>query len=279
MQELLFAFLALFGFGSKDVLNKLILKKLDVYSTLIIEYFLALFLFAAAILLFSKPVFPQADTLLLIILSTVIGSASIVSYFKAVQSSKVSLIFAIAGSYPLFAILFSVFFLGEAFLSKYFIVLPALLVALFLLGYSKKQGKLFEPAVWLALLACVGWGANFTLAKVISSSINPFNTTLFMEGGLFIGISAYALLSRKKLSLPKSGQGLLFLSYVALFALAAVSMNISLLTNGVPLTTLITASAPGLTAIISRVFLKEKLSLRQYAGILLLVISLAVLSL
>src|SRR3989338_7877375 len=107
MPDLLFAFLALFGFGFKDVLNKLILKKLDVYSTLLSEYFLSMFLLASSVFVFSTLVFPDKNVFLLLLLSSIIGSAAIVSYFKAVQLSKVGLVFSIAGSYPFFAVLFS----------------------------------------------------------------------------------------------------------------------------------------------------------------------------
>jgi drug/metabolite transporter (DMT)-like permease len=280
MQEFLFAFLALFAFSSKNILNKLLLKKLDVYSYLVIGYSCAIPFLVIALFSLSQLVPPSAETWLLILFSSAIGSASIIFFSKAVQSSKVSLVFAIAGSYPLFSILFSVFLLNEPFLPKYAVVLPAILAALFLLGYSKKEKRLFDQATWLALLTCIGWGAYFTLAKVVSSSINPFNATFFMESGVLAGVLAYALFSRKKLVLPSSNaQWLLIVPFSILLAIGSISANISLLTIGVSVTALVTSSAPGLTALFSRVFLKEKLSVSQYSGILLLVIALAILSL
>lgn len=287
MADLFFAFLALLIFGSKDILNKKILETNDVFSILLIEYSLTILLLIASAFVFSTLAIPSEALLLLVVFSSVIGAASIVWYFSAVQSSRVSLVFAVASSYPLFSTLFSILFLGEPLLPVYFIALPIILIALFLLGYKKNnRGKrtagaksLFEPAVWLALFTSIGWGAYFTVAKVVSSSVNAFNASVWMEGGVLVALAVYLLASRKKITVPASGRvRLMALFYVLLFCVGVIAMNFSLLRAGVSMSSMITAAAPGLTALLAFLLLKEKLSKTQYAGIALLVGSLIMLS-
>ena len=281
MPELLFAFLTLVVFGIKDVINKKILESNGVYSVLLIEYFLSVILLVAALFVFSVPTFPSNDILWLTIFSSLIGAASIIAYFSAVQSSSVSLVFAVASSYPFFSALFSVFFLKEPFFPIYFIALPAIIFALFLLAYKKGAVKdLFEPVVMLALFASIGWGAFFTAAKVVSVSINAFNASVLMESGVFLAIALFLLLQGKKLSLSNTpNMRSMILFYVLLFSVGVVAMNLSLIYAGVSLSSMITAAAPGLTAILAFLVLKEKLSKIQYAGIALLIFSLVLLSL
>lgn len=282
MPELFYAFLTLFVFGIKDVLNKKVLESNDVYSILFIEYFLSILLIVAALFVFSAPAMPPNDILLLTVFSSVIGAASIIAYFSAVQSSHVSVAYAVASSYPFFAAVFSVLFLNEPFLPIYYLALPAIIVALFMLAYKKgvSMRELFTPGVVFALIASVGWAAFFTMAKVVATSINAFNTSVLMESGVFLAIALFIFLTRRKISLSKAPSvKKMVLAYVILFTIGVIAMNLSLLYAGVSLSSMITAAAPGLTAIIAFVTLKEKLSKIQYAGIALLIVSLALLSL
>ncbi len=282
MPELFYAFLTLFVFGIKDVFNKKILKTNDVYSILLIEYSLAVALVVGALFVFSTPIFPSNEILLLTVFSSVIGAASIIAYFSAVQLSSVSLVYAVASSFPFFSALFSVVFLKEPFLPVYYLALPAILIALFMLTYKKGTSlkDLFTPAVLLALVASVGWAAFFTMAKVVTSSINAFNASVLMEGGVLLAIALFILATRKKVSLSKAPNvRKMVVIYVLFFSIGVVSMNLSLLNAGVSLSSMISAAAPGLTAITAFLVLKEKLSKIQYAGIALLIVSLAMLSL
>jgi len=276
--ELFFAFLTLFCWGLKDVLNKRLLAKIDVYSLSLTEYFFAILLMAASLLLFSKPVFPQGDALLLVLFASILGAASILAYFKAVQTSKIGLVFAVSSSFPLFSVLFSALFLGEPFQNVYLVSLPLILAALFLLAY-RNQGFSIGRGVWLALLASISWGAFFTMAKPVALQINAFNASFFMEGGVLIVLAACFLAFGKKLVFPPSAELRWFtFFYVVLFAAGVIFGNLSFLAIGVSLTSLITATAPALNALMARIFLKEKLTKTQYAGIVLLIASLALLS-
>lgn len=281
MPDLSFAFLTLFVFGIKDVINKKILETNDVYSILLTEYSLTMPFLVGALLVFSAVAFPSGDMVWLIIFSSLIGAASIIAYFTAVQSSSLSLVYAVASSYPFFAALFSVFFLHEPFLPVYYLALPAIIIALAMLAYKKGNVKdALAPAVVLALIASIGWGAFFTVAKVVSLSMNAFNASVWMEGGVLLGIALFFLLQKKKITLSKAKNvPAMLLSYVVLFSIGVVSMNLSLLYAGVSLSSMITAAAPGLTAIIAFFVLKEKLSKLQYAGITLLIASVVLLSL
>ena len=100
-----------------------------------------------------------------------------------------------------------------------------------------------------------------------------------MEAGVFLFIFAYSLASRKKLSMPQSSQTRSFLLvYCLLFALSVFAEYLAILTVGVSVSTMVFAIAPGLNALLCLAFLNEKLSIRQYAGIALMIASLAVLS-
>ena len=278
MPELFFAFLALLCWGFKDVFNKRILEKIDVYSLLLVEYFPAVMLIGAALLFFSQPVFPQGNTLLLVVFTSILGATSVIAYFKAIQKSKVGLIYAIGCSFPLFSVFFATVFLGESFQVSYAIALPLILASLFLLAY-RNQGLSFDEGFWFAAYASVSWGVYFTIAKIISAKLNAFNASFFMEAGVLVVLAVFFMAKRKKLAVPKSfEEKKLVVLYVFLFAAGVIFGNLSLLAVGVSLTSLVTATAPALNALAAWVFLKEKLSRNQYVGIALLIASLILLS-
>lgn len=282
MPELFYAFLVPLAFASKYVTEKVILRRISVYTSLFLEYSVAVILFLLSVLAFSNLVLPPASMLPLLTLTSVVGAGAIIVYYKAINLSKqVSLIYAIAATYIFFSVFLSSLFLGEPFLAKYYLAIPLVIVSLGLL--SLKPGKklvLTDPAVLLAFATGLGWGVYYTLAKVVSTQINPFNATLFMEAGVWAGLAGYILFSRKeiKLAAPRETVPLLLFAAV-LFVVGAFSFNISFVLVGVSLTTLIDAVSPGLTALIAFVFLGEQLSKRQYWGLFLMIASLAILTL
>ena len=277
--ELLFAFIALLSYAFQDVFDKQVLKKLDIFSALILQYFVYLVLTFSLILLSSALLFPSLSVLGLLLLSSIFGAIGIISYFKAVHSAHISLVSSIAASYPFFGIFFAWIFLKEALLLQYLIALPLLLVSVLLLGYKHEERSL-DKSVGFALLASFCWGAYSVLAKLISLEINPLNTSFYTEAGVFIGILAYCLYSRRKFVFhPKTKEGKLAIISGFLFVIGTVAFNFSLFQSGVSITTLIVAASPAFTTLLAHFVLKERLSIYQYAGVGLMVLNLLLLSL
>ncbi|HLD62572.1 MAG TPA: DMT family transporter [Candidatus Norongarragalinales archaeon] len=281
MPELFYAFLVPFAFAFQVVVEKLILNRISVYTSLFYEYLFAIALIFASTLALSNLVFPTGFILLLIALASVIGAASIIFYYKALQSSnQVSLIAAVSGSYILFTVAFSIFFLGEPFLPNYYLAIPLILASLALLSLKKERKiVLTDPSVALALLGSVGWGAYYTISKPVSQAMTSYSATLFLEIGVLSGIIFYILATKKKLDLKTPEKTLPLLAFMAfLFAVGAIAVNISIVLVGVSLTILIAAVSPAITTVSAFVFLKERLTSWQYLGVMLMVASMVVLS-
>jgi drug/metabolite transporter (DMT)-like permease len=278
---LLFAFIGTLAFGMKAAVEKKVLSSVSVYSSLVFQYSLCVLAYLLAVVLYAGVGVPSTSMMLLLVFSSIAGAASVIWYFQALSLEKASVVFAIACTYVLFAVALSVTFLGEPFFPVYALAIVVLVVSLLLLSGSIKIGGFANnPALVSALLSSVCLGVFSTVGKVVSVQLGAFNASLYMELGVLLVVSAYIVLSKKKLALPASQStlGLMCLSS-ALLAIGVVAFNLSYIRIGLSLSSLIDSAAPAVTAVCAWLFLGERLSKKQYAGVLLMGVAIAVLSL
>lgn len=274
MLEFLAALGSVFSFGSSGVMAKQAIQTVGRYKAISYFYITEVALLLTGALLLGITIQLPQDLLVPYVAQAAIGAFGVISFFKALERGKASILAPIGRLHVLLVVIAGILLFGEA-LSTIQITGSLLIVAsAFVIALFGKDGIKLEKGMGYMLLAVLGWGYYFTFLKIFVAELGPFLATLVTESGVAFVVISYYLLRRRDLSPPSLKTGkFAFGNGVAVF-FAALLYNFSIEQIGIALTASIVAGAPIVTAIFSYLFLHEKLDPHKYAAIALLVVGL-----
>jgi drug/metabolite transporter (DMT)-like permease len=268
------------GWGFADFFAKKTIDKIGDITTLFWSQLIGIF--PIALLFIYKPFFPRLTILELLFLP-ILGIWSGLSYlpvYTAFGKGKLSLISPIFASYGAIVVLLSVVFLHEAIPSMMMISLAIVFIGLLLIngdprdiisiikGKSKNKVKglpeiliaVFLYSIWLIMLDKFLDGRYWV----------PF--LLVIRIFSMLSLLSYARIKNQSLNIVKKNYTLWkFLILIGIFDVAAfsfVSYGFST-TSHVSIVAMLSAAFSLPTIILSRIFLKEKVSIVQTAGSLI----------
>ncbi|MCL1875045.1 MAG: DMT family transporter [Synergistaceae bacterium] len=220
----------------------------------------------------------------MVILGNLIGD---LCYMIAIDNIGVGRALSTSNSYPIFVSIFSMFVVGETPSMKLWIGTIIIIIGLACLNLPKKSslpstGKIRSNSLGftLAILTALLWGSMITIQKwlVNTHNIEPLTFTFWRAVSLSIVAWSYWYI-RKNREEKKHIFNVGFGKWVSPFiagacglALGGITIMCALLTVPVSIVAPITASNPVIAAIIARFAFKEKLSLIQWVGIVLVII-------
>ena len=203
-----------------------------------------------------------------------LSGGAYISYIEAIKHGKVSIVGTVAGAYAPWTVILALILLGEV-LSVGEGVGVVLVVSGMLLftyrGSNGQNGKTESLGILLALGALFLWGTSAVMAKDAMTDIGQTD---------FIGVFAvicptmwvvYWLVSAKgKLEMPRDGNRILGLSILFL-TMGGITMYVAFANGNVSIVSPITNLYPILTIAFAKVRLKERLTIRQYAALAMLI--------
>jgi drug/metabolite transporter (DMT)-like permease len=215
------------------------------------------------------------------ILLCLVCSLGLVFYLLSLNYSPVSISVPLS-SINIFSILTAVFILGEIFRAIYFASFAIAFVGILLTQSFKidKKGILWNKGATYALLASLIWGTTYALFKFSASWLGAIPLAFILE--CCVTITAFAWMIFSKSSSFKKEEQLSFKNIKHYFILAVLLVGGTLFFNlsiqQIPVLvinilgnfTLVVSISAGL------LFYKEKLTVKQVAGISLVVISIAI---
>src|SRR5690606_36203010 len=126
-----------------------------------------------------------------------------------------------------------------------------------------------------ALLSAIFWGIAFAFFGIRSVVLGAFLFSLIVETTVFV-LSIMQVLAQKHsifLSKEEFKDNFLGIFLIAVLAASAsIGMNLGYATGHVSIVTAISSAAPVASIVYSRIFLKEKLSLKQYIAVVLIIL-------
>lgn len=276
------------GFGTANIVIKKSLSALTIPQTLMTStlsgvFFLALFAF------FTGNLQILSNNLLILSSLLALGEVSLyLALYKTFDVSNVTVATAVMGTYPLLATLFTVLFFSEALsLSKIVFILLLVLGGIttsidwkgvFLDGFDKKD--LVKGSGWIAVTTLLH-AIYFPLLGQFTSSGAWETKLLFIK--LFSAVIIFVffqIYKKQSLTIPKDR--VMFTSLLGLLEVVGWA-GFSWASNGTAGQTAILIavlnSSALVTAVLAYFFLKEKLTIIQYIGIVVIVVSLTGLSL
>lgn len=269
---------ATFGFGLSDFFAKKTIDKIGSVKTLLYTQLVGSFFLITYFLIDSSvPEFSPINVLYLFFFA-IFNMVGYLALYQAFEKGKVSVVCPISASYPLLAAIVSFLFFGETFgwlkVMALFLVIVGIILASIDLGDIKKKAGLgaLSKGVPEAMVVFVIFGIY-----------NPFWDRFLSTGGwifwvILIRIILFVLLvifiKFKKTGMGVSGGSIwIWLLIISLFEAVATFGNTWGLHASVNTTSIVaalTSTYPVVVAIMAYAFLKEKLKVNQYLGMVLI---------
>jgi transporter family protein len=209
-----------------------------------------------------------------------LSGAAYITFYEALKRGKVSIVGTVAGAYAPWTVVLALIFLGETMSPLEGIGVSLVVAAMLVFTYGGENGERKTELLGIAFAVCslFFWGASAALAKDVMTDIGNTN---------FIGVYAlvcptiwiaYWLTTEKgKIEMPKSNRWILELSMVC-FALGGITYYLAIENGNVSIVSPITNLYPLLTIVVAKYRLREKLSLRQYFALAMLLVSILLFS-
>jgi drug/metabolite transporter (DMT)-like permease len=283
MIALVFASIALLGWGIGDVFQTYASRKIGAYNASLYGY-----LFGGLLASFYIPFALDSwryFSLSMLLLTLLLALTNILAFWAYNESLKIgnsSLVGTIAGSFTALVVILSLLFLGERLLMQQVVPIIIIFVGLFLssINFSdlKKKESIINRSIILALLAMIGWAIYFTFIKIPIQEVGFFwpSYVTSVAGTLF-----FIIFGLKKIKMPKlsygSGFPAVFLAST-LLTLGSFSFNFAIGKGLSSIVAPIAGAYPALFAFLAFLIFKDPMSRQQKLGMVVVLLGIILLS-
>ena len=278
---LLFAFLAAALWASADLFSKRAVAKVEPVLAVFWAQLFGVLPFVALFAL-SPSAFP-VTLFWPVALAGLLASLGYVYFFKGLNLERVSLVQPLINTDGLVAAAISMLFLSEAITSlkvaALLLAVSGVLLATFSLERMRRREVIFSRGSLYGLVSSFSFGLSLVITKLLLASISPLSAVVFYDAFIVVFLFVYLVAVRKFSLISFSQVAVLFPSGVldtaafGCFYLALLSLPSSIVSP------LATTGAVVVLVVLSKFFLKERLSTQEKIGVALIVLAIALLSL
>ena len=216
-----------------------------------------------------------------VLLDIVVGALNVLGLmllYRAFSIGNMSLTAPIAGSFPIFTILFGFIVLGQGIELEKGIAIAIVISGVILSGVSPSsssgqvQKKRNSSGVLSALLASIFFGAAYLGLNYGASYFGSVLSVWFVRVGAVLFSFPFLLLTMKKLVLPKDGAWKWLIVMAALDSAGFTALTLGYIYSGnsPALVTTLSSLLGAVTTILATTIYKDKLSKIQIIGIVVL---------
>lgn len=282
------ALLSAFGFGSANVVIKKLLENTSIPQTLFMSFFSGLFCLFILIIFRGIPLSLDGNTLLTFALFALFEVCLYIVLYKAFDVTDVTVAATIISTYPIFSTIITVFLFDERFSSLKILAIIMIVIGAIVtsIDFSKVKGgrlsaKSFEKGLGWVLLCLALHAIYFPLLGRFTADgsweLRLFGIKLL---GTIILFVLFFVIRKIKFQGGANRLGLGFLlGFLEILGWSGIALASNVSDGMIALIIVIGSSAPIATGILARIFLKEKLNILQYIGVVITVISLAIIAL
>ncbi|MDO8740689.1 MAG: DMT family transporter [Candidatus Woesearchaeota archaeon] len=277
----LFGIIVMISWGLDKICWKKVSSKLDHHTMLLFNYFfmvLFLFIFSA---ITNNIKWISLNDLLLAAFMGFLGFIAILMFFISFRFTQISLITALTTAYVPIAAILAVFIFKESITLLLLIGTALVFMGIFLL--SLKDGKLkiknWKITLLLAAAISVIWGFTYPFLRILVNSMGAVTASLYFEGFIMLFCLIYFLIRNKnhKFIVKKENTRWLILSGL-LGAVGAVFYNFSLDHGLILIASPMASASMIITVLASWLFLKERLTKKQWVYIIVILSGLILIS-
>lgn len=242
-------------------------KEMGVFHIIRARSGLTTILFGVSVLIFSQFSSDVYGWLMAIVISAV-SFWGLVCYNISIKYTEVSQSITVTTASCIFGVLTSILVYNEPLTWKLFVAIASIVLGLFLI--EKKSPILkWTKGTLFALLASFFWGTTFALFKIPIERIGSLNFSFSLEITVFCSSVLILLFSKQKINRKPSRKSLstiIVLAVLGYFGVMCYNIAINLVPD-VSVLAVMGSATPVVTIVLSHLFLKEKLTMLQYLGV------------
>ncbi len=283
---ILLAIISSIAGGSRNVLSKVGINRLNEYATMWAGVFFSFFITAALVILNGLHIY-DPDFWKFVAVRVVIDSLAFITFFKALKSESVSFVIPLLSLVPVFSSITSFFINGQTIGAVGFLGIIIVCSGNLLLFSSqmKLEGAVKKDllkATLLTMITVLGWALVDPIHKEAIDRSTPFTYTFVSQLFFVPFFSLLAFLKGRK-DIPKifTKKNILpFMSLGLLLNIEFYAQLFSLQTGGLTaFVSAIKSTNVGISSILALIFLKEKVSLMKALAIGVSIIGVTILAL
>lgn len=275
----LFGLIAMLAWGSADFFAKKAVDKIGTYATLWWNYVISVVLYLALFFIFAPPVAWSRQLVFLFAFGAIVTFFGYITFYKGLEKGFVSVMSPMIACNLLVVAGLSVFFLNETLTRTNLIGMFIALTGLIAVSWPKKWSFAgFEKSTPLALGTMIFWGLSIFTMGFIAKQFGWFATAIFFRLSTFVLCLTLPMKNKKILQFPKTVWVSVLLLAV-LEMLGAMSLNKGSETGLLSIAGPVASLFPAVTLLLAHIFLKERLTKKQYGGVAAILIGLIVVSL
>lgn len=268
------AIMASGGFGATHIFNKRLLA--SVQSPLRVVWYTntyQLVFVLLAVLLTRNVQLPPPATWPYLLLAGIVGVGALVALFTGLRHHQVAHVLTIANTFPLVTLLLS----RLAYHTALHRTMLCGMVIIFLgLGLLIRQGThlfRFNRAALCGGLTAIGWGSySFLIFHIERLGLNPYMTMLMIEAMILLLALGLLMFRREPIDSPFQRSYRIAAASGSLLAIGTIAYGLALNAGHPALVSSIVSANPILAALLANRLLKEQLSLRQWIGVIAVII-------
>lgn len=283
MQAIIFALIALVGWGVGDIFGTVASRRIGGYSTafwtLVLE--IPLYVFLAPFFL-DQLKFLTPGLFMLNLFLGIIGTAGLIAFYEGVRIGNPPLVGTISGAFAALTVIFSTVFLGENITLNQSLAIFVIFTGLILSNLDIKQvkeGKIkFNKGVLMAIIAMICWGIYFAFMKIPIKEVGWFWPGVISLFSLLI-IPLFSKFKKIRLERVNSHRAFLpVLGNATLIGIGTICVYYAIEIGLTSIVAPISGSYPALYVFLAFLIFKDKITRQQIFGIITTLIGIVSLS-
>lgn len=283
MQEIIFALISYFTWGSGIFVEAIVARRLRWYSLTFWAYLFSILLLSLYAPFVIKDLAGLTfNILVLILILAFIGIfLGTIFYYEALRIGNRVLVGTIASSFPAVTVIISLIFLGDRVVLEQGVAIIIIFIGLFLAMFDLRTlsiRSLMSKGSLLASVTMISWGIYFAFIKIPVEKIGWFwpNYITFL---IFPLILLYMRFKKVAFEMPTKNNALiLIIVSTILVRVAELSYNLGISKGLVTVVAPIAGANPTLFVILAFLFFKDPITKQQILGIITTLVGIVLLA-
>lgn len=279
---ILFALLAFLGFGIGDVFATHLSRRLTAFQLSSMLLIFTILLYGAFGILFAPNQFiiPNGISLVYTIAAGASATVALLSFFKGLSVARAGVVVPIANSYALVSVFLSVLVLGNVLSLLQWLAVMMVVINMFALSANWSELQKFDRNLFFPLVSFFCWGfMTFFMDQALAQGGTPLSLVLAIDFFVLIVVTLYLVFTRSwNLHTITVRDWLLGWAMAWILGGSFLAFAYGFSIGSLGIIAVIATASPLLTAILSHIFLGDKLKYYQYGFIVMIIAGIALLS-